>query len=125
MIMQSVAVAMGGALGAVMRFWVSGWFHSMFGRAFPYGTLFINVTGSLLMGFLYVLIVERSSLSEEWRAVILIGFIGAFTTFSTFSIETLSLIEQGERFKAILNVGLSVVLCVFGTWVGTLLGRQL
>lgn len=122
---QIVAIAAGGATGAVMRFWVSGWVYGWLGRDFPYGTLFVNVTGSLLMGTLSVLLIERLSLAPEWRGVILIGFLGSFTTFSTFSIETLNLIEAGALGKAFVNMALSVVLCVGATLVGVIVGRQL
>lgn len=122
---QIVAIAAGGATGAVMRFWVSGWVYGWLGRDFPYGTLFVNVTGSLLMGILSVLLIERLSLTPEWRGVILIGFLGSFTTFSTFSIETLNLIEAGALGKAFVNMALSVVLCVGAAWVGVIVGRQL
>ncbi len=108
-----------------MRFWVSTGVYAWLGRDFPYGTLAVNVVGSLLMGVLSVLLIERLSLGPEWRAVILIGFLGAFTTFSTFSIETLSLIESGAYLKAVLNTLLSVVLCIAAAWGGVIVGRQL
>ncbi len=122
---QIVAIAVGGATGALLRFWVSGWVYTQLGRGFPYGTLAVNLLGSLLMGWLYVWLVERSALSAEWRAALIVGLLGAFTTFSTFSIETLSLIESGELMKALLNVILSVVLCVAAAWIGMIIGRQL
>ncbi len=122
---QLLAIAFGGALGAVMRFVTSTGVHRLAGRDFPYGTLTVNVLGSLLMGFLYILLIERASLSPEWRAVLLVGFLGAFTTFSTFSIETLNLVENGELMKAGLNVLLSVSFCLLAAWLGILAGRQL
>jgi len=122
---QLFAIAAGGALGAVARFVVSTGVYAWLGRDFPYGTLAVNVLGSLLMGVLTVLLIERLSLGPEWRAVILIGFLGAFTTFSTFSMETINLIEAGAYIKALMNALLSVVLCVIATWGGVLLGRQL
>ena len=122
---QVIAIATGGAAGALMRFWVSGAIYMLLGRAFPYGTLAVNVIGSLAMGLLYILFMERMSVSPEMRAALLVGFLGAFTTFSTFSLETLNLIEQGELFKAILNMLLSVVACVAACWLGVLIGRQL
>lgn len=123
--MQAIAIAGGGALGALLRYYASTGVYALMGRGFPYGTLFVNVSGSLAMGFCFVLFMERMQISPELRSAILIGVFGAFTTFSTFSIETLNLIENGELMKAVLNVILSVTLCVFAAWLGVLLGRQL
>lgn len=122
---QLIFIAAGGALGAVFRFLVSNGIHSIMSRDFPYGTLTVNVIGSFVMGFSYVMLIERLSISPEWRAFIVIGLLGAFTTFSTFSIETLMLIQNSELSKAMLNVLLSVLLCVLGSWLGLILGRQL
>lgn len=122
---QLLAIGLGGAVGAVLRFMVSTGVHRFAGRDFPYGTLSVNVLGSLLMGFLYIVLIERASLNGEWRALLLIGLLGAFTTFSTFSIETLNLIENGELLKAGVNVALSVGLCLLAVWVGVFAGRQL
>jgi len=122
--MQALAIAAGGAAGALLRFWVSNGIYAMLGRSFPYGTLAVNVLGSLLMGVLYVLLVDKLALGPQWRAALLIGLLGAFTTFSTFSIETLNLMEEGEMVKALLNVLLSVTLCLAATWVGVLAGRS-
>ncbi|MEW8507669.1 MAG: fluoride efflux transporter CrcB [Candidatus Thiodiazotropha sp.] len=122
---QLIAIACGGAVGALFRFWVSSGIHSLLGRGFPYGTLAVNVLGSLVMGFLYVLLLERTTVSPELRGALLVGFLGAFTTFSTFSIETLNLLEQAEVLKAGLNIGLSVVACVLACWFGLAVGRQL
>lgn len=117
-----LAIAAGGAVGAVLRFWVSSGTYALLGREFPYGTLAVNVVGSLLMGFLAIILVERVA-QTEWRSAILIGGLGAFTTFSTFSIETQQLILADQYTKAALNALLSVVLCVSATWFGMLLAK--
>ena len=122
---QILAIAAGGATGAVLRFWMSSGVYSLLGRGFPYGTLVVNVLGSLLMGVLSVLLIERLNLGPEWRAAILVGLLGGFTTFSTFSLETLNLIEVGEHVKALTNVAFSIVLCVGAAWVGVVAGRQI
>ncbi len=122
---QVMAIAAGGAMGAVLRFWLSTGIYSWLGRGFPYGTLVVNVFGSLLMGLFTVLLIERLSLGPEWRAAILIGLLGGFTTFSTFSIETLNLIEAGAHAKAMANMALSLLLCVAAAWVGVIAGRQI
>ena len=122
---QLIAIAAGGAAGALFRFWVSTGVYGLLGRSFPFGTLAVNVLGSLVMGFLYVLLLDRMSVVPEVRAGLLVGFLGAFTTFSTFSIETLNLIEQADFFKAGLNMVLSVTACVMACWFGVLLGRQI
>ncbi|KXX64629.1 camphor resistance protein CrcB [Marichromatium gracile] len=123
--MQLVAIAGGGALGALARFWISTGVYRVLGRDFPWGTLAVNVIGSFLMGLLFVLLTERLAVAAEWRGAVLVGFLGALTTFSTFSIETLSLIEQGALLRATLNVGASVGVCVLLCWAGIALGRSL
>ena len=122
---QLLFIAAGGAIGAVMRFGVSNGVHTLFGRDFPYGTLTVNVLGSMLIGFCYITMLERLSLGPEWRAFIIIGILGAFTTFSAFSIETFNLIESGEMIKAAANILLSVVLCLLAAWIGILGARQI
>ena len=121
---QVIAIAAGGALGALLRYWVSISVHAVLGRGFPYGTLVVNVMGSLLMGYLFVLLLERLAVGAVWRAAILIGVLGGFTTFSTFSVETINLLEQGAFARALLNILLSVTLCVAAAWLGVLWGRQ-
>jgi CrcB protein len=122
---QVMAIAAGGALGSVLRYGLSTWVHSLTGRGFPYGTLAVNVLGCLAMGFLFVVLVERMGTSAVWRAGLLIGVLGGFTTFSSFSIETFNLIEQGAMAKAAANMAASLVLCVGATWLGVLFARQI
>jgi fluoride exporter len=124
-VMQALAVAAGGALGSLLRFWMSSGIYAVLGRGFPYGTLAVNVVGCLAMGLLYVLLLERMALAPEWRAALLIGLLGGFTTFSTFTMETFNLMENGETLKAGLNVLLSVITCVAATWVGVVVARQI
>ncbi len=118
-------IAVGGAFGAVMRFLSQATVYELFGKSFPYGTLFVNVTGSFLMGLLSIFLVEKFNLSAEWHLAILIGVLGSFTTFSAFSIETLVLFEQGDMFKAVTNILLSVFLCIAAVWAGAYLAKQI
>jgi len=118
-------IAAGGALGAVMRFLSQATVYELIGKTFPYGTLFVNVTGSFLMGLLSIFLVEKFNLSAEWHLAILVGVLGSFTTFSTFSLETLVLFEQGDMYKAMTNILLSVVLCVAAVWAGAFFAKQL
>jgi len=122
---QLAAIAAGGALGSVLRYAMSSWVAMLTGRGFPYGTLAVNVAGCLAMGFLFVLFVDRLSDSAIWRAGLLIGVLGGFTTFSSFSIETFNLIEQGDILKALANVMASVMLCLLATWIGAVIARAL
>jgi CrcB protein len=120
-----LAIAAGGAVGALLRYWTSTAVHSRLGTAFPYGTLAVNILGSLLMGFLYIWLIERMAAGPALRAFLLIGVLGAFTTFSTFSVETLNLMEAGHPARALANVLVSVIVCVAAAGLGILAARQL
>ena len=122
---QILAIAAGGATGAVLRFWVSSGVYALLGRGFPYGTLAVNVIGSLAMGFLSVLMLERMVAGAEWRAFVLVGLLGAFTTFSTFSIETLNLMQDALYLRALSNVLLSVEACIGAAMLDVILARQI
>ncbi|MEI8208800.1 MAG: fluoride efflux transporter CrcB [Methylococcales bacterium] len=123
---QLISIALGGACGAVVRFLMSSGLYQWLGRGFPYGTLAVNLVGSFLIGLLTeALILQRIAIGVEYRAAILVGFIGAFTTFSTFSLETIYLLEQGSFGKAGLNILVSVLGCLLAVWIGLLLGRSL
>jgi CrcB protein len=125
MLKTIVLIAVAGAFGAVSRYGTALGVYSIFGRGFPYGTLFVNVAGSFLMGILSIMLLDRFNVGPEWRAAILVGFLGSFTTFSTFSIETLNLLEQGDFSRALLNMALSLSLCIMAVWFGVSVGRQL
>jgi len=123
-LLQTLSIAAGGATGALLRFWMSNGIHAWLGRGFPYGTIIVNIFGSLVMGILYVLIVEKMEVSAEWRAALIVGLLGAFTTFSAFSLETIHLLEASEFSKAGLNIFLSVSLCISACWLGMILARH-
>jgi CrcB protein len=125
MLKTILLIAVGGALGAVMRFLSQATVYELVGKSFPFGTLFVNVTGSFLMGLLSIFLVEKFNLGAEWHMAILIGVLGSFTTFSTFSIETLVLFEQGDMFKALANIMLSVTLCIGAVWTGAYFAKQI
>src|ERR1700733_10496905 len=114
-----------GVLGCWSRYAMTNLVQTIYGRDFPYATLSINVGGSFLMGFLFVETLERLTVSPELRTGILTGFIGGYTTFSTFEMEILLLVEQGEAFKAILYLALSVILGFAAAFGGASIARHL
>jgi len=122
---QIIAIMFGGSLGALARFWVSTSINERLSGAFPYGTLTVNVLGSFLMGFLAMWLVEHLSLNPLIRLAIFVGFLGAFTTFSTFSMETLNLFEEGLAGHALLNMFVNVIFSVLAVWLGVMLGKTL
>lgn len=123
---NSLLIFLGAGLGGVCRYWLSNGIYWLVGRQFPYGTLFVNVTGSFLMGLLFVLLMERfDGIGPQLRSLLLIGFLGGYTTFSSFSVETLTLFENGAWLGGCLNILLSIVLCISLAWLGIIGGRQL
>ena len=118
-------VAMGGALGAVLRYSISSGIYHWFGRSFPYGTLVVNVIGSLAIGLLSILLIEKFNVSQDVKLGLVVGVLGALTTFSTFSWDTVDLLQQGLIHKALLNVLLNVVVCISAVWIGTVWAKSM
>lgn len=124
--MTPFLIFLGAGLGGVFRYWIANAVYFVCGRQFPYGTLVVNVTGCLLMGFLFTIISERfDGYGAPLRAFILIGLLGGYTTFSSFSLETLNLFENGAWLGAGLNVLLSMALCFLAVWAGVIGGRHI
>src|SRR5258708_29724173 len=111
-------VGAGGFLGAIARYWLGSFIGSRMGLRFPYGTVVINISGSFLIGLIVTLIAQRTHWNANWSYLIPIGFIGAYTTFSTFELETLRSFQEAEIFYAFANVIVSVVLGFVAVWFG-------
>lgn len=124
--LNTLLIFLGAGFGGVSRYWISNITYGFLGRQFPYGTLIVNVSGCFLMGLLFVLILERfDGVGPQLRSLLLIGFLGGYTTFSSFSIETLNLFENGAPLAGVANILLSITLCLAATWLGVIGGRQL
>jgi CrcB protein len=123
---DTLLIFVGAGFGGVFRYWISNLSYWFLGRQFPYGTLIVNVSGCFLMGLLFVLLLERfDGIGPQLRSLLLIGLLGGYTTFSSFSIETLNLFENGAPLAGVANILLSVILCLAATWLGVIGGRQL
>ncbi len=125
MLQTYLAIAIGGTLGCWARYAMSNLVQAIYGRDFPYATLSINLLGSFLMGFLFIETLERLTVSPAVRTGILTGVLGGYTTFSTFEMETLLMVEQGEALKAALYVALSVGVGFLGAFGGAYIARNL
>ncbi len=123
--MQIFYIGLFGALGSISRYLVSGWVYTLAGRGLPYGTLAVNVIGSFLLGLLMEAGLRSTLFSPALRIGLAVGFMGGFTTFSTFSLETIRLFEEGSYWQAGSNVLLNVVVCLLFAALGIFLARQL
>ncbi|MFP6808651.1 MAG: fluoride efflux transporter CrcB [Pseudomonadales bacterium] len=122
---ELIAIAVGGALGALSRYWLTEFANVIFGTDFPYGILIINITGSFAIGLVFIMVVERDLFPVVLSAGLMVGFLGAFTTFSTFSIQAVGLIETERFIAAVLYIIGSVVLCIVAAAAGVFIARLL
>ena len=120
-----IFIALGGASGAVSRYLLANWVHQLWEGKLPVGTLMVNVLGSAAIGVVFVLLVEKQVLHADWRGVLMVGFLGAFTTFATFSLETISLLESGHVVHAVGYMLASTLLCVLSAGGAIYLTRVL
>lgn len=120
MLLATLAVALGGAIGSVARFWLTALSERLFGGEFPWGTVIANVSGSLLIGAIAALPVlgPRDLLGPLGRQFLMVGIMGGYTTFSSFSLQTLTMLQHGHVTKALANVAGSVALCLVAVWAG-------
>jgi len=118
-------VAVGGAVGACCRYLISELALNLFGRGFPYGTLIVNMLGSFIMGIVFGMIIHQHLPAHPWRLIVGVGMLGALTTFSTFSMDTVLLLQQGSTVKALANVLLNVSVCVTLAFAGSQLVNKL
>ena len=119
-----LVVGLGGALGAMARYWFAALIGERFPTRFPLGTLLINVSGSFIIGFFLTLVTERLNIHPNWRLGVAVGFVGAYTTFSTFEYETFRLLETGSGISGFMNVIVSLMLGFLAVWGGIVLGRE-
>ena len=118
-----IAIAFGGAIGAVSRYWLYSAVQRLHDSGFPLGTFVVNVLGSFLIGVFFVLLAEKAQIAEQWRPVIVVGFLGGLTTFSTFSLDALLLFEQGHYNTALFYIISSVALCLIAAFAGMQITR--
>lgn len=121
----AAAIALFCAGGGLARFYLSGWVYSLMGRAFPYGTFAVNIIGAYLIGLVMELGLRSTFIPDTLRLGLTVGFLGGLTTFSTFSYETFSLLEDGQFLVAFANVLASVSVCLLFTWLGIITVRTL
>jgi CrcB protein len=119
-VQKYLLIAIGGALGSIARYWVGSTIGSRLGFRFPYGTLIVNLTACLIIGFSLTYLGKRADLNPAWRFLIPIGFIGAYSTFSTYEWETLSTMRSGAFVLAALYAGGSLILGLIAVWAGTI-----
>lgn len=123
--LRYILVLGGGAVGCLTRFVVGTAIVARLGGRFPYGTVFINITGSFLIGFAMTFLTERSYLSPNWRFLLVVGFLGGYTTFSSFEWETLNLVKDGSRWLGFLNGFGSLIVGYAAVWLGAIVaGRK-
>ena len=118
-------VGVGGCLGSILRFWLGSYIGNRMGTRFPYGTFVINITGSFLIGLFFAFMTARTQWSPNWRYLIPIGFIGGYTTFSSFEYETLLTVQHGQIGLGLLYVALSVVVGFIAVWGGVVAGKAI
>ena len=122
--MNVLVIGIGGFVGAVARYGIAGWIGQRWGRSFPLGTFVINVSGSFLIGLLMTLMAERFTENPQWRLLLVVGFLGAYTTFSTFEYETGALLKDSEWLFAGLNVVLSVIVGFAALQLGEVMAKS-
>ena len=118
-----IAIAIGGAFGAISRYWVSESIEKVNGTGFPLGTFTVNLLGSFLIGVLFIVFAEKLEIAQQWKPLLIVGFLGAMTTFSAFSLDTLLLFQQGHYNTALFYIFSSVIACLFAAYAGIQLTR--